>query len=218
MEQSSKDRRDRHPFKIHDRVFYPSKCSRDALSGPKLEASTAKSVARVEQLDKARERIDQELLQWTMQVQLAEDAAYCARISQSSAEDEDRSVADTLRTLEADLDLLLTSDAAEALSEVWAEAFLTATARLDALRERQLEARLKLQICRRHCQLQNEILEHARAALQRAEQRNSAIGEEVAALRREPEQHSGSALRVENVSTHACGAMSQNPKNKPAIS
>ena len=112
-----------------------------------------KLAARVEQLEQAQQRVSHELLEWKMQVQLADEATYSAWISETSAQDEDCSVASGLKTLEADIDLLLTSDAAGTLAEVWAEIFLTANAKLEALRERQLDARLKLQICRRHCHL-----------------------------------------------------------------
>ena len=192
MEQSSKDLRD-HPSKSADRLFFPRKESRDCISRLKLEASMGKLAARVEQLEKARQRVGHELLEWKMQVQLADEATYPAWISEASAEDEDRSVTSGLKTLEADIDLLLTSDAAGALAEVWTEIFLTATATLEALLERQLDARLKLQISRRHCQLQIGVLQQARAALLRAEQRSGAIGEEIAALRSELEPHRGSA-------------------------
>lgn len=153
------------------------------------------SVVRVEQLEEARKRIDRELLEWKMQVQLAEEAVYSAWISEGLAEDEDRSVAEALRTLEAELGSLPTKDGAEALSEVRAETFSTLTSRLEALRERQLDARLKLQICRRHRQLQNTVLEQARAAMLRAEQRSRAINEEVAALRHELEPLRGSVTQ-----------------------
>ena len=188
MKQSSKDRRDRLSNSAN-RLFYPRNESRDCFSRLKLEASMGKLVARVEQLEKAQQRVSHELLEWKMQVQLADEATYSAWISETSAEDEDRSVTSGLKTLEADIDLLLTSDAAGALAEVWTEIFLTATAKLEALRERQLDARLKLQISRRHCQLQLGVLEQARGALLRAEQRSSAIGEEINALRSELEPH-----------------------------
>src|SRR5579863_5089850 len=157
MEQSSEDQRDRRSFKIADRSFYPSEESRDAFSRLKLEASTGKLAARVAQLEKAQQRIIQEVLEWKMQVQLADEAVYSAWISQTSAEDEERLVTSDLNALEADINLLLTSDAAEVLAEVWTEIVLIATARLEALRERQLDARLKLQICRKHCQLQSGV-------------------------------------------------------------
>ncbi|HVB78839.1 MAG TPA: hypothetical protein VNE82_02690 [Candidatus Binataceae bacterium] len=194
MEQSSKGMRDR-PFNSVDRFCYPHKDSRDCFSHRKLEASTGKLAARVEQLEKAQQRVSHELLEWRMQVQLADEATYSAWISAASAEDEERSVTSGLKTLEADLDLLFTSDAAGVFVEVWGEIFLTASAKLEALRERQLDARLKLQICRRHCHLQNAVLEQARAALLRAEQRSRAVGEEINALRSELEPHRDSAAQ-----------------------
>lgn len=193
MEQSSEDQRDHRFFKTAYKVLYPRKESCDSFSRLKLEASMGKLAARAEELEKAQQRISCELLEWKMQVQLADEATYSAWISEASAEDEDHAVASGLKTLEADIDLLLASDAAQALAEVWSEIFSTANARLEALRERQLDARLKLQICKRHCQLQNAILEQARAALLRAEQRYRAIGEEIAALRCELAPHRGSA-------------------------
>jgi len=195
MEQSSEERRDHLSFKTSDAAFYPCKENRGGFSRMKLDAPMGKSAARVEQLEKAQQRVRHELLEWKMQVQLADEATYSAWISEMSAQDEDRSVTSDLKTLEADLDVLLTNDAAEALAAVWTEIFLTARARLEALRERQLDARLKLQICRRHCQLQNEILKQARAALHRAEQRSRALGEEIADVRSELTPHRDSAAR-----------------------
>jgi hypothetical protein len=194
MKQSSKDLRDR-PSSSVDRFCYPQKDSHDCFSHLKLEVSMGKLAARVEQLEQAQQRVSHELLEWKMQVQLADEATYSAWISETSAQDEDCSVTSGLKTLEADIDLLLTSDAAGTLAEVWAEIFLTANAKLEALRERQLDARLKLQICRRHCHLQKGVLEQAQAALLRAEQRSRAIGEEINALRSELEPHRDSTVQ-----------------------
>jgi hypothetical protein len=166
---------------------------RENLSQPHLEASTGQLAVRIEQLEQTQLRISHELLEWKMQIQVANEATYSAWLSEASAEAEERTVTKGLRTLEANIDVLLGNDAAEALGEAWSEIFLDARARREALRERQIEARLKLQICRRHCQLQQEILEHVAAALKRAEQRSGAIGKEIAALRYELQPREDSA-------------------------
>jgi hypothetical protein len=190
MEHVSEHRenhKERRPLNAADRVVGPVEESRGDSSRPRLAISSSQLAARVEQLEKARQRISHELLEWKMQLQMANEATYSAWLSEASAEAEDRLVTSGLRTLEADIDLLLGTDAAEVLMEVWGEIFLNARARLEVLRERQIDARLKLQICRRHCQLQEEILNHVRAALKRAEQRSKTIGKQIAALRNGPE-------------------------------
>src|SRR5579864_9395355 len=68
-------------------------------------------------------------------------------------------------------------------------ALKVAKARLEAMSERQVDAYLKLQICRKHRQLQRRILDQSAAALARAEQRKTVIGEEVGVLRNELGRH-----------------------------
>jgi hypothetical protein len=187
VSEDHEDHKERRLLKTADRVIGPVEESRSDSSRRSLAISSSQLAAKVEQLEKSRQRISHELLEWKMQLQMANEATYSAWLSQASAEAEDRSVTSGLRTLEADIDLLLGSDAAEVLMGVWSEIFLNARARLEVLRERQIDARLKLQICRRHCQLQQEILSHVRAALKRAEQRSKTIGKQIAALRYGPE-------------------------------
>jgi hypothetical protein len=187
VSEHHENHKERRPLNAADRVVGPVEESRGDSSRPRLAISSSQLAARVEQLEKARQRISHELLEWKMQLQMANEATYSAWLSEASAEAEDRLVTSGLRTLEADIDLLLGTDAAEVLMEVWGEIFLNARARLEVLRERQIDARLKLQICRRHCQLQEEILNHVRAALKRAEQRSKTIGKQIAALRYGPE-------------------------------
>ena len=183
MRQSSENQRDHRSFSATDQVIYSLKGRCDGSSRLRLDGSMGKLPARVGELQKTQQRISHEMLEWKMQVQLAYETTYSAWILKASAEDEEYSVASDLKALETDIDLLLTSDAAEVLAETWTEILLATTTRLDALRERQVDARLKLQICRRHWELQNRILEQSEAALLRAEQRNRAISEEIATLR-----------------------------------
>lgn len=183
MRQNSENQRDHRSFSAAGQIVYPLKERCGGSSRLRLDGSMGNLPARVGELEKTQQRISHEVLEWKMQLQMADQTTYSAWILKASAEDENHSVASDLKALEADIDLLLTSDAAEVLAEAWTEILLATTTRLDALRERQLDARLKLQICRRHWELQNRILEQSKAALLRAEQRSRAIGEEIATLR-----------------------------------
>ncbi len=183
MRQSSENQRDHRFFSAADQVIYPLKQSCGGSSRLRLDGSMGKLATRVGELEKTQQRISHEVLEWKMQVQMADETTCSAWILKGSAEDENHSVASDLKALEADIDRLLTSDTAEVLAEAWSGILLATTTRLDALRERQVDARLKLQICRRHWELQNRILEQSKAALLRAEQRSRAMEEEIATLR-----------------------------------
>jgi hypothetical protein len=159
-----------------------------------FEVSTGKLEARLEELEKAQRRADRELLEWKTQLELADEAMFAGRILEASAEAEHRLAAIDLSTLQERIDRLLVTDAREGWARSSSKGLLKeANERLEALSERQVDAYLKLQICRKHRQLQRQILNQSTAALARAEQRNSAIGEEVGVLRNElgrhPEQH-----------------------------
>jgi acyl-coenzyme A thioesterase PaaI-like protein len=154
-----------------------------------LEILSGELEARLQVLEKAQRRADHELLDWKMQAQLADEAMYAAGILEASAEQENRLAAIDLQTLER-IDHLLVADAGEVLARSSPKGLLKAAkSSLEALSERQVDAYLKLQICRKHCQLQRRILDQCQAALARAEQRSSAIGEEVGVLRNELGRH-----------------------------
>ncbi len=132
-----------------------------------IEVSTRKLAARLEELEKAQ-----------------------GRILEASAEEEHRLVAIDLNTLQERIDRLLAADAREGWAWSSSEGALkVAKARLEAMSERQVDAYLKLQICRKHRQLQRRILDQSAAALARAEQRKTVIGEEVGVLRNELGRH-----------------------------
>jgi hypothetical protein len=155
-----------------------------------FEVSTGKLEARLEELEKAQRRADRELLEWTMQLELADEAMYAGAILEASAAEEHRRAAIDLNTLQERIDRLLAADAGEGWA--WSSSkdlSKGAKARLEALSERQVDAYLKLQICRKHRQLQRRVLDQSTAALARAEQRSSAIGEEVGVLRHELGRH-----------------------------
>jgi len=159
-----------------------------------FEVSTAKLEARLEELEKAQRRADRELLEWKMQLKVADQAMCAGGILEASAEEEHRLAAIDLHTLQERIDRLLVTDAGEGWAPSSSNGLLkVATAGLEALSERQVDSYLKLQICRKHRQLQRRMLDQATAALARTEQRSSAIGEEVRVLRNElgqhPEQH-----------------------------
>ena len=159
-----------------------------------FEVSTAKLEARLEELEKAQRRADRELLEWKMQLKVADQAMCAGGILEASAEEEHRLAAIDLHTLQERIDRLLVTDVGEGWAPSSSNGLLkVATAGLEALSERQVDSYLKLQICRKHRQLQRRMLDQATAALARTEQRSSAIGEEVRVLRTElgqhPEQH-----------------------------
>jgi len=111
---------------------------------------------------------------------------YASAILEASAEEELRLVAFDLNALEERIDRLLVTDGREGWARSSSKGLLKAAkTRLEAVSERQVDAYLKLQICRKHRQLQRQILNQSTAAMARAEQRSSAIGEEVGVLRNE---------------------------------
>jgi hypothetical protein len=117
------------------------------------------------ELEKARNRADRELIAWRVQVQVAEDAMGAAQILEASAEEEARSAAKELNTLELCIDRFIRY-ARDPESEASAGFSLaTMNTKLQALREREIEARMKLQICRKQRELQSRVLEHSKAAL-----------------------------------------------------
>jgi hypothetical protein len=121
-----------------------------------------------------------------MHIELAAEAARYARISEASADNEERELSCDLRILERDIRALRNHDSVRALDSVATEILSRASAKLEVLRERQVEACLNLQICRSHRQLQDRVLEQTMAALIRTEQRRSVIDEEVASVRQSP--------------------------------
>jgi site-specific recombinase len=150
-----------------------------------FEILTGELEARLEELEKVQRRAHHELLEWKMQLQLADEAMYAAGILEASAEQEDRLAEIDLQTQKR-IHHLLVADARDVLARSSTKDLLKAAkSSLEALSERQVDAYLKLQICRKHCQLQRRILDQCHAALARAEQRSSAIGEEVGVLRNE---------------------------------
>jgi hypothetical protein len=151
-----------------------------------FEVTTGKLEATLEELVKAQGRADRELLEWKMELRLADGVMYAGAILETSAAEELRLVAIDLTALEERIDRLLVADAREGWARSSSKGLLKAAeARLEALSKRQVDAYLKLQICRKHRQLQRQILDQSTAALARAEQRSSAIGEEVGVLRNE---------------------------------
>jgi hypothetical protein len=153
--------------------------------GAGFEILTGELEARLEELEKAQRRADHELLEWKMQLQLADEGMYAAGILEASAEQENRLATIDLQTQERIVHLLV-ADARDVLAQASTKGPLKAAeSSLEALSERQVDTCLKLQICRKHCQLQRRILNRCQAALARAEQRSSAIGEEFGVLRNE---------------------------------
>jgi hypothetical protein len=151
-----------------------------------LKVSSEKLEARLEELEKAQRRAGRELLEWKMELQLANETMYACGILEASAEEERKLAAIDLNALQESINRLLVADAREGWARSSSNDLLkVAKARLQALGERQVDAYLKLQICKKHCQLQRRILDQSAAAFARAEQRSSAIGEEVSALRNE---------------------------------
>ena len=115
---------------------------------------------------------------------------YAGGILEASAEEEHRLATIDLNTLQERIGRLLVAAAREGWARSLSKSPLkVAKARLEVLSERQVDADLKLQICRKHRQLQRRILDQSDAALARAEQRKSAIGEEVGVLRKELGRH-----------------------------
>jgi hypothetical protein len=155
-----------------------------------IEVSTGKLAARLEELEKAQRRADRERLEWEMALQLADDAMYAGGILEASAEEEHRLATIDLNTLQERIGHLLVAAAREGWARSLSKSPLkVAKARLEVLSERQVDADLKLQICGKHRRLQRRILDQSAAALARAEQRKSAIGEEVGVLRNELGRH-----------------------------
>jgi hypothetical protein len=98
------------------------------------------------------QRICVELVELKFEIQLLIQAMHSAAILETAAEDEAR-----LASREPALVAGVVADHFEEKGRVW--------------RERQVEARLKLQIYRRHRELLSETLKHCKAALERIEQR-----------------------------------------------
>jgi hypothetical protein len=114
-----------------------------------FEILTGELEARLEELEKVQRRAHHELLEWKMQLQLADEAMYAAGILEASAEQENRLAAIDLQTLER-IDHLLVADAGEVLARSSPKGLLKAAkSSLEALSERQVDAYLKLQICRK---------------------------------------------------------------------
>jgi hypothetical protein len=78
-----------------------------------FEVSTGKLEARLEELQKAQRRADRELLEWTMQLELADEAMYAGGILEASTEEEHRRAAIDLNTLQERINRLLAGDAGE---------------------------------------------------------------------------------------------------------
>jgi hypothetical protein len=70
-----------------------------------FEVSTAKLEARLEELEKARRRADRELLEWKMQLKVADQAMCAGGILEASAEEEHRLAAIDLNTLQTRIEL-----------------------------------------------------------------------------------------------------------------
>jgi hypothetical protein len=141
-----------------------------------------KSKARFGELQKAQRRTYLELEEWTLLEQLSDETIHAARILEIAAESEARLAQSEMDAVQAQVDHLfnLQGLSVGALTR----ASLTATKiRLQACYERHLDACLKLQICRRHRQLQESCLEQSAAALARSKQRYISIVGEIAALR-----------------------------------
>jgi hypothetical protein len=98
------------------------------------------------------QRISIELMEWNLEVKLLGQAMHAAAVLEAAATDEARKASDQLT-----LALAAVTEDCPGSGAVW--------------RERQVEARLKLQIYRRHRELLGETLEHSKAALARTEQR-----------------------------------------------
>jgi hypothetical protein len=145
-----------------------------------LEPFLSRSGSWLAELDKARNRADRELTAWRVQVQVAEDAMDAAQMLEASADEEARSASNELNTLEVCIDRFIRY-ARDPESEASAGFSLaTMNTKLQALREREIEGRMKLQISRKQRELQSRVLEHSKAALKGLEQRINAIVEEVA--------------------------------------
>jgi hypothetical protein len=98
-----------------------------------FEVSTGKLEARLEELEKAQRRADRELLEWKMQLELADKAMYAGGILEASAEEEHRLAAIDLNTLQERINRLLVGDAREGWARSSSKGLLkVAKARLGA--------------------------------------------------------------------------------------
>src|ERR1700722_386854 len=91
-------------------------------------------------------------MEWNLEVKLLGQAMQAAAVLEAAGVDEGRKASDQLT-----LALAAVTEDCPGSGAIW--------------RERQVEARLKLQIYRRHRELLGETLEHSKAALARTEQR-----------------------------------------------
>jgi hypothetical protein len=147
-----------------------------------FEPLMSRSGSWLAELEKARNRADRESIAWRVQVQVAEDAMDAAQILEASAEEEALSAAKELNILELCIDRFIRY-ARDPESEISAGFSLaTMNMKLQALREREIEARMRLQICRKQRELQSRVLEHSKAALKGPEERISEIGEAIVML------------------------------------
>lgn len=141
-----------------------------------------KSKARLAELEKAQRRTHLELQEWTLEEQLVNETMHAARVLKIAAESEAQLAQSELDVVEAQVARL--SNLQDISVGGLTTPSLTATRiRVRACHERHLDACLRLQICRRHCQLQKKVLEQSSAAMARSRQRYSSILREIAALR-----------------------------------
>lgn len=141
-----------------------------------------KSKARLSELEKAQRRTHLELEEWTLQEQLVNETMHAARILEIAAESEAQLAQSELDAVEAQVARL--SNLQDISVGGLTTPSLTATRiRLRACHQRHLDACLRLQICRRHRQLQENSFEQTATAMARTKQRYSSIVEEIAALR-----------------------------------
>jgi hypothetical protein len=141
------------------------------------------------ELEKARNQAGRESIAWRVQVQVAEDAMNAAQILEASAEEEALSAANELNILELCIDRFIRY-ATDPESEASAGFSLpTMNTKLQALGEREVEARLRLQICRKQRELQSRVLEHSKAALKGPEERISEIGAAIVMLENHCRRH-----------------------------
>jgi hypothetical protein len=140
-----------------------------------------KSKARLGELEKAQRRRYLELEEWTLQARLVNETMHAARLLEIAAESEAQLAHSELDAVQAQVDyFILQGIPVEALTT---PSLTAARIRLQACEERHLDACLRVQICRRHRQLQKNCLEQSAAALARSKQRYSSIIEEIVALR-----------------------------------
>jgi hypothetical protein len=168
------------------------------MASQPFSITTAKEGALIrvglDELKKARERVGLVLVEVSGEVQLGKDAVRAAIASEAAAQDEAQFAANELKALEADIDYLRALDTKESLAGDSLELFLVAAnARLERSRERELEAILKLQMLRRHRELQEQSLKQSKSELARARENDRALAREMAVLQNWPERRAHSA-------------------------